>query len=81
MNISRKYIFDWILNMNEDKKEQNIEDHKASPSRVEEFLDAVGRKTDNEIHKRILRACREGDPTTCVEEELKKVIKEILHET
>ncbi len=49
--------------------------------RVEEFLQSVEKKTDDEVHRRILRACRQGDPTTCVEEELEKVIKEILHET
>ncbi len=65
--------------MNNDK-ELNQQKHKE-PSRVEEFLDAVGQKTEDKVHHRILQACRQGDPTTCVEEELKKVIEEILHET
>lgn len=50
-------------------------------ARVAEFLDAVKKKTDDKIHHRILHACRRGDPTTCVEKELTKVIEEILHET
>lgn len=67
--------------MNEDDKNNLGDREHKTPSRVEEFLDAVERKTDDKVHHRILRACRQGDPTTCVEEELKKVIKEILHET
>ncbi len=66
--------------MNEDDKKLNSQEHRA-PSQVEKFLDAVGRKTEDTIHHRILRACRQGNPATCVEEELKKVIEEILHET
>jgi hypothetical protein len=66
--------------MNPDEKELSGEKHEA-PSRVQEFLDAVGKKTDNKVHHRILSACKKGDPATCVEEELKKVIVEILHET
>jgi len=66
--------------MSEDEKKLDHQNYGAS-SRVEEFLDAVGKKTNNKVHHRILRACRHRDPTTCVEEELKKVIEEILYET
>jgi hypothetical protein len=48
--------------------------------RVEEFLRAVESKTNNEVHRRILRACRGTDPTTSMEAELKRVIEEIFHE-
>jgi hypothetical protein len=65
--------------MDEDDKKLKSKKIEAS-SRVEEFLDAVGKKTDDPVHHRILHACKLGNPTTCVEDELKKVIEEILHE-
>ncbi len=66
--------------MKDDDKKLNNQEHTV-PTRVEDFLDAVEKKTEDKIHHRILNACRLGDPTTCVEEELKKVIEEILYET
>ena len=53
---------------------------KALP-RVEEFLTAVESKTADETHRRLLRACRKGDPATAMETELELIIEEILHET
>lgn len=63
--------------MNANDEKQNNAKHET-PSRVEEFIDAVEKKTDNEIHRRILGACKKENPASCVEEELKKVIEEIL---
>ena len=50
------------------------------PPRAEEFLKAVESKTTDEIHRRLLRVCRNGDPTASMEAELKRIIKEFLHE-
>ena len=48
---------------------------------LEAFLQAVERKTTDEVHRRLLKAARDGDPATAIEVELGKVISEILHET
>jgi hypothetical protein len=52
-----------------------------SSSTVEGFVAAISRKTQNPVHQRLLRVCREADPGTAMVAELTKIIDEILHET
>jgi len=47
-------------------------------SKKEEFLRAVETKTKNDVHIRLLKACRGSDATKELETELSKVISEIL---
>jgi|ERR1017187_1199913 hypothetical protein len=49
-------------------------------TRVEEFLKAVEDKTANFAHRRILKACRNTPPAVSMDEELKRVIDEVLNE-
>jgi hypothetical protein len=56
-------------------------DAHPSSSSVEGFVAAVERKVQDPIHQRLLRVCREADPTTAMVAELVKIIDEILHET
>jgi hypothetical protein len=56
-----------------------LQDQKVPP-RVEEFLKAVEVKTSNDIHGRLLRACRSDDPTTSMEAELKMIMEQIINE-
>lgn len=66
--------------MSEDKNEGQNKAQEIS-SRTEAFLLAVESKTGDDIHRRILRACRSQDPMESMEAELKKIIEELLHET
>jgi hypothetical protein len=53
----------------------------ASPvSRAELFLRAVEARTDDPTHRRILRASRDADVRSAIENELGKIVSEILHE-
>ena len=54
--------------------------NEVSPTRVEGFLLAVGGKTSDAVHRRLLRACREPDAGPAMEAELSKIVTEILHE-
>jgi len=65
--------------MTEKKQNPQGNDQSVLP-RAEEFLRAVESKTNNEFHRRILRACRSEDPKTSMETELNSIIEEILHE-
>lgn len=48
--------------------------------RIEEFLTAVEAKTSNEVHRRLLRACRTDNPGDAMEAELGKIIEEIIND-
>jgi hypothetical protein len=48
------------------------------PKRTEEFLLAVEKKTTNEIQLRLLQAARKGNPTASIEDELRRIIEEII---
>ncbi|MFH0828771.1 MAG: hypothetical protein V1907_01160 [Candidatus Kerfeldbacteria bacterium] len=56
-------------------------DPAPEPSRVERFLTAVEQKTTSAVNLRLLRACKTSTPGSAMEEELNKVIKELLNET
>ena len=47
---------------------------------LEQFLQAVEGKTDDPIHKRLLKASRGENPTESLEKELGKIISEIIDE-
>jgi len=53
---------------------------KSNLPRYEVFLRAVESKTANPYHQRLLKACRETNPGVALEEELTRIINEILHE-
>ena len=36
-------------------------------SALEQFLQAVEKKTSNPVHRRLLKACRQADPSDAVE--------------
>ncbi len=63
------------------KDNQNEQPETPVLSRSEEFLRAVEGKTNDAVHRRILRACRSTNPSSSMEAELKKVIEEIFDET
>lgn len=63
------------ISKNEDSKTSSL-----PSSQLEVFLQAVEQKTNDKIHRRLLRACRIADPSTELEDELSKIISEILHE-
>ena len=55
---------------------------QTSPaSSGEDFLLAIEKNLTDPIHLRLLRACRQADPSSALDAELNKVIDEILHET
>lgn len=60
---------------------ENAQDKSLTRSKKEGFLQAVEQKTTNEIHKRLLSACRGKDASKEIEGELNKIVTEILHET
>lgn len=52
---------------------------QASPI-LETFFQAIEAQTQNSTHLRVLKAARKPNPTVSVENELAKVMEEILHE-
>ena len=53
----------------------------APESALEQFLQAVEKKTSNPVHHRLLKACRQADPPGALEEELRTIVAEIISET
>ena len=53
---------------------------KSPLSAAETFLLAVESRTDNASHQRLLRACRSETPTEAMEEEVTRIVEEILDE-
>jgi hypothetical protein len=53
----------------------------APESALEQFRQAVEKKTSNPVHRRLLKACRQADPSGALEEELRTIISEITSET
>lgn len=52
----------------------------SSQSTLEQFLQAVEKKTDNPIHYRLLKACRQVSPSAALEAELRTIVSEIVNE-
>jgi hypothetical protein len=57
-----------------------MHDNQNTTPRVSVFLTAVEAKTDNEVHRRLLRACRTESPDADMEAELKRILDELLDE-
>jgi hypothetical protein len=54
---------------------------QQNPPRHESFLRAVESKTADPHHHRLLKVCRQPNTAAALEEELLRIIDEILHET
>jgi hypothetical protein len=52
----------------------------AAKTRRQEFLDLVLSKTTNPIHRRIIEAYRSGASVQAAEEELAKLLSEVINE-
>lgn len=64
--------------MSEDQQIDQSSSGDKSPSRVEQFIHAVERKTKDEVQLRLLRACKGNDPAKSMEDELKRIVEEVL---
>lgn len=53
----------------------------AVPTALELFFKSLESRTDDPIHRRLLKAAQKDDPSTSVERELVKIMEEIFHET
>jgi hypothetical protein len=53
---------------------------KSDLPRQETFLRTVESRTADPYHHRLLKACRQSNPGAALEEELSRIIDEILHE-
>jgi hypothetical protein len=53
----------------------------SAESAVEQFLRAVEGKTNDPAHHRLLKACRQANPSTALEAELRAILTEISNET
>jgi hypothetical protein len=49
-------------------------------SALEQFLQAVEKRTSNPIHHRLLKACRQPNPSGALEAELQTIVSEIINE-
>lgn len=49
-------------------------------STLERFLQAVEKKTDNHIHHRLLKVCRQDNPSGALEAELRTIVLELINE-
>lgn len=69
--------------MSDVPKEDNLPVNPTPESVVgpalEQFLNAVERKTTDPIHLRLLKACRQGDPASAMESELRDIFAEITN--
>lgn len=52
----------------------------APISTLEQFLQAVEKRTSNRNHHRMLKACREANPSGALEAELQAIVLEIINE-
>lgn len=52
----------------------------AAQSTLEQFLQAVEKRTSNPVHHRLLKACRQANPSGALEAELRTIVSEIINE-
>lgn len=52
----------------------------VSESTLEQFLQAVERKTNSHVHHRLLQACRQANPSGALDNELQAIVSEIINE-
>ncbi|MGZ4971353.1 MAG: hypothetical protein ACXWDN_01230 [Limisphaerales bacterium] len=50
------------------------------PNATEQFLAAIEKRTEDTVHLRLLKVCRQVNPSNALEHELVKIIKEIIDE-
>jgi hypothetical protein len=53
----------------------------AAPTALDLFFKSLEMRTDDPVHRRLLKAAQKDDPSGSVELELKTIMEEILHET
>jgi hypothetical protein len=53
----------------------------ATPTALDLFFKSIEKRTDDPVHRRLLKAAQKDDPSGSVERELKKIMEEILYET
>jgi hypothetical protein len=53
----------------------------SAESAVEQFLRAVEDKTTNPVHHRLLKACRQANPSSALEAELRVILTALCNET
>lgn len=53
----------------------------AAPTAIELFFKSLESRTDDPVHRRLLKAAQKDDPSSSVERELAKIMEEILRET
>ena len=63
------------------ENEEKAKPQATSPSANEAFLRSVERRVTDPVHLRLLRACRDPNPTMAMERELGQALLDILHET
>jgi hypothetical protein len=67
--------------MTTDHEDQCDLNTDAPESALEQFLQAVEKKTSNPVHRRLLKACRQADPSGALEGELQTIVSEMISET
>lgn len=63
-----------------DVRMANKKNTDAAPTALELFYKSVESRTDDPVHRRLLKAAQKGEPAASVEGELKKIMEEILRE-
>ena len=53
---------------------------KSPPTAVDRFFEAVESRTEDTIHRRLLKAARKEEPGPALERELQRIIEELLNE-
>jgi len=59
---------------------QPASDREPADTSLERFLRAIEEKTQSPLHRRLLAACRNEDPSSALEATLQAAIVEALHE-
>ena len=67
--------------MTTELEHQGDESAGGPQSTLEQFLQAVEKKTDNQIHHRLLKVCRQANPSDALEAELRTIVSELINET
>jgi len=57
---------------------RNVEKQEST---LEKFLRSIEARTTKVIHHRLLKACRERDPSRAMESEFRAIVNEIINET
>jgi hypothetical protein len=67
--------------MTPENEHQGDENTGVPPlSTLEQFLQAIEKKTGNPVHHQLLKVCRQANPSDALEAELRKIVSEIINE-